>query len=162
MQISLIFNSLYQLFSFHELLQAMDTPTVSPYPGFDRSGQYLTPRKAPRVKPEAEEYASRNLGTTNIFSSEHYEPIVTPSPSPRCPSYEARDNYQRSRGQVAGLLGGSGPAVPLESAPAPRSVSCSYFPQKETMDKLSLRQKVSILHYFGIWKNILFHGDLFG
>ncbi|XP_025079161.1 uncharacterized protein LOC112555145 [Pomacea canaliculata] len=98
----------------------MDTPTVSPYPGFDRSGQYLTPRKAPRVKPEAEEYASRNLGTTNIFSSEHYEPIVTPSPSPRCPSYEARDNYQRSRGQVAGLLGGSGPAVPLESAPAPR------------------------------------------
>ncbi|KAK7090721.1 uncharacterized protein [Littorina saxatilis] len=100
----------------------MDQPSTCPYPGFDKSGDYYTPRRAPRVRPEAEEFASKNAGSINLFSDEKNKHIVTgPPPSPRCLTNEAKQNYQKGRkGQVSGLLGGGGPMPAVDKAPAPR------------------------------------------
>ncbi|KAL8585915.1 hypothetical protein ACOMHN_061076 [Nucella lapillus] len=85
----------------------MDDSSTAPYPGFDKSGQYSTPRKALRIRPEGSEFASRNNGSINLFSDEKNKHVVGPLPSPRCLTYEARQNYERNRnGQVSGLLGG--------------------------------------------------------
>lgn len=102
----------------------MDNPCTSPYPGFDSTGEYYTPRKAPRVRREAEEYAEKNAGSINLFSDEknRHNP-QGPPPSPRCMSREARDNYEKGRhGQVSSLLGGEGPAPELESVRGARVV----------------------------------------
>ncbi|XP_076454431.1 uncharacterized protein LOC143289317 [Babylonia areolata] len=99
----------------------MNQPSTNPYPGFDSSGEYYTPRKAPRVRPEAAEIASRNAGTINLFSTENHTPVNGPPPSPRCPTNEAKQNYQKGRkGLVGGLLGGEGPKPAAEVPPQPR------------------------------------------
>ncbi|KAL8595945.1 hypothetical protein ACOMHN_018257 [Nucella lapillus] len=100
----------------------MDPASPSPYPGFDNSGQYYTPRKAPRVRPEAAEIATKNAGTVNLFNAEKHTHVAAgPPPSPRCPSYEAKENYTKGRkGLVGGLLGGDGPRPAADTAPQPR------------------------------------------
>lgn len=98
----------------------MDTPDISPYPGFDKTGQYLTPRKAPRVRQEAEEFAARNAGSINLFNKAKETFVPGPMPSPRCITYEAKQNYEKNKGQLGSLLGGDGPGPEPESPHAPR------------------------------------------
>ncbi|XP_012943404.1 uncharacterized protein LOC101847371 [Aplysia californica] len=99
----------------------MQKQTGNPYPGFDETGHYYEPRPAPRVRPEAEEIASRNKGSIDLFNSEKHTHVIPPPHSPRCPTGEARQNYEVSRtGHVGNLLGGKGPAPPVAVSPAPR------------------------------------------
>ena len=99
----------------------MDPPSTNPYPGFDSSGDYYTPRKAPRIRPEASQFANKNAGSINLFSDEKHTHVNGPPPSPRCLTQEAKQNYDKGRkGLVSGLLGGGGPMPEPESSPAAR------------------------------------------
>ena len=83
-----------------------DRGNNAPYPGFDESGQYYTPRKAPRVRPEAEEYALKNRGSLELFGSGEPRPVVpTPRATSRCQTEEGKQNYEIGRnGRVSSLL----------------------------------------------------------
>ena len=106
----------------------MDAPRTTPYPGFDNSGEYYTPRKAPRIRPEASEFASRNAGSINLFSDEKDTHVTGPPPSPRCLTREAKENYEKGRkGQVSSLLGGGGPVPEPEFVPAARYTVQPYW-----------------------------------
>jgi hypothetical protein len=48
---------------------SMEEKKVCPYPGYDLEGTYYTPRQAPRVKPEAQEFADKNRGSLQLFGS---------------------------------------------------------------------------------------------
>ena len=99
----------------------MEVASPSPYPGFDETGKYYEPRPAPRVRPEAEEFAAKHKGCINLFNSEKHTHVIPAPYSPRCQGGEARQNYEASRnGLVGGLLGGKGPRPPMEVAPNPR------------------------------------------
>ncbi|KAK3094068.1 hypothetical protein FSP39_023759 [Pinctada imbricata] len=80
--------------------------TTCPYPGYDKTGDYYTPRKAPRVRPEAEEYAMKNRGSLELFGSGEPRPVIqTPRASSRCQTEEGKQNYHLGRnGTVSGLL----------------------------------------------------------
>ncbi|KAK6962897.1 hypothetical protein BgiMline_033016 [Biomphalaria glabrata] len=99
----------------------MQQNNPNPYPGFDDSGNYLEPQPAARIRPEAEEFADKHRGCINLFISEKHKHFIPPPPSPRCPTDEARQNYELSRkGHIGNLLGGSGSAGPMEPRPASR------------------------------------------
>ena len=109
------------LLFFPVLNRKMNPPSTNPYPGFDSSGEYYTPRKAPRIRPEASEFANKNAGSINLFSDEKHTHVTGPPPSPRCLTQEAKQNYQKGRnGLVSSLLGGGGPMPEPESTPAAR------------------------------------------
>lgn len=90
-----------------------------PYPGYDGKGSYVTPRPAARVKPEAEEFARKNEGSLNLFTSKP-QYVYSPRVEPKCPSDESRNNYELGRhGTVSRLLSGSATPRP-DSARMPR------------------------------------------
>ena len=98
----------------------MTSSVGSPYPGFDKTGNYNEPHAAPRVRPEAEEFAAKHKGSINLFNSDKHTHVIAPPPSPRCQTGEARQNYEAAKGLVGGLLGGKGPRPAPEARPAPR------------------------------------------
>ena len=101
-------------------LHKSEPEASGPYPGFDKSGHYYTPRKAPRVRPEAEEYANKNKGSLELFGSGTPRPIpATPRCETRCQTEDGVKNFHLGRnGTVSGLLNGS--ATPRPD-PAPGS-----------------------------------------
>ncbi|KAH9488317.1 hypothetical protein Btru_063771 [Bulinus truncatus] len=104
----------------NQKLQNIDS-NPNPYPGFDESGHYLEPQPVARVRPEAEEYAGKNRGCINLFISDKHKHFIPPPPSPRCPTEEARQNYEHShKGHIGNLLGGSGLPPPAEAQPVAR------------------------------------------
>lgn len=105
-------------FSENRMLKA----NVNPYPGFDETGNYYEPRPAPRVRPEAEEYAGKNKGCIDLFNDRKHTHVIQPPSSPRCPSNAAKQNYELSHtgNGVGSLLGGKGPSPAVQPIPAPR------------------------------------------
>ncbi|KAL4219959.1 hypothetical protein ACF0H5_020370 [Mactra antiquata] len=89
-----------------------------PYPGYNQGNDDNTPRPGARVKPEAEEYANRGRGSLDLFtSSPKY--VDDPMPEPRCPGYNAKQNYEIGRnGTVNKLLYGQ--ATPHVDDAVPR------------------------------------------
>lgn len=99
----------------------MQTTSINPYPGFDSTGDYCETKSNGRVRPEAEEYAEKSRGSINLFNSEKHTHVIQPPPSPRCPTGEARQNYEHSRtGHIGNLLGGKGLPLPPEPQPVAR------------------------------------------
>ncbi|CAL1542982.1 unnamed protein product [Lymnaea stagnalis] len=92
-----------------------------PYPGFDETGDFYERQPNARVRPEAEEYAGKSRGCIDLFNSQKHKHVIPPPPSPRCPTGEARQNYENSRtGHIGNLLGGSGQPPPFEPRPFAR------------------------------------------
>lgn len=106
---------------FVAMLYKSEPAPSGPYPGFDQTGNYYTPRKAPRVRPEAEEFASKSKGSLELFGSGTPRPIPpTPRCETRCQTEEGKRNFQLGKnGTVSGLLNGSATPRP-EPAPGPR------------------------------------------
>ncbi|XP_048747392.1 uncharacterized protein LOC125659693 [Ostrea edulis] len=103
------------------LLDKSEPDSSGPYPGFDKTGNYYTPRKAPRVRPEAEEFACKSKGSLELFGSgtPRYIP-KTPRNETRCQTEDGRRNHDIGRnGTVSCLLNGSATPRP-EPAPGPR------------------------------------------
>lgn len=99
----------------------MQKINMAPYPGFDEEGEYHGPQRNARVRPEAEEYASRSKGCIDLFVAEKHTHVIAPPPSPRLPSWEARQNYEISKtGRIGNLLGGKGQPPPKEAMPVAR------------------------------------------
>lgn len=89
-----------------------------PYPGYNPGGESCTPRPGARVKPEAEEFANRGRGSLDLFSSSP-KYVDEPMPEPRCPGYDAKNNYEMGRhGTVNKLLYGQ--ATPRVDDAVPR------------------------------------------
>ncbi|XP_061192874.1 uncharacterized protein LOC133201092 [Saccostrea echinata] len=103
------------------LFDKKDLMPSGPYPGFDETNNYYTPRKAPRVRPEAEEFANKNKGSLNLFGSGTPKPIPQTSRSEtRCQTEEGKRNHEHGKnGTVSCLLNGSATSQP-EYALCPR------------------------------------------
>lgn len=89
---------------------------TKPYPGYDNHPSAATPRANTRVKPEAEQFAQNGRGSLNLFS-DNPKYVDEVMPTPRCGSYDARQNYEHGRhGTVNALLHGE--ATPRADADA--------------------------------------------
>lgn len=121
-----------------------DNYHTTPYPGFDTHHTPPTPTANTRVKPEAEQFAQKGRGSLNLFTNQP-KYIDEPVPTPRCPSNDARKNYEHGRhGTINALLHGA--ATPREDVDVVPRVRSEAEPIAETHKG---RQTAALFNSYG-------------
>ncbi|GAB1601025.1 uncharacterized protein LOC115216727, partial [Argonauta hians] len=84
-----------------------------PYPGFEPDPNQGRPVSHMRVRPEAEEYATKHKGSLNLFESSYFSGSSGSSVKLRCPSRASRENL------VYGQQGSVSKIIHCEATPRP-------------------------------------------